>query len=547
MKKKLFSLMMAVMMFSTVLGQQPVIAAKKPKLATSSKSFVLLEKKTKKLTVKNKGKAKIVYRSKNKKIAKVNKSGKVTGVKKGSTQIMLYVTKSGKKTKLVAKVKVVKKAKKLKLTNSKNEALTELSLSKGSKTTLKAKKSPSSSNDTITWSTSNKEIATVSSKGVVKALKKGTCKITAKGKYSKTKQSISLTVTGQNLASLKQTYANDFLIGAALNTYQFNDAEAAEIITEQFDSMTMENSMKPESLLDRVATVALKSNTEVAINTETLENVLSTAKKYNMKLRGHCLVWHSQTPSWFFKENYTGNKDVSKDVMTARMENYIKTVMTYCQTKYPGVVYAWDVVNEAMSDGGGDANGYRNAGSNWYAIYQDGSFIEKAFEFAAKYRAEGVKLFYNDYNEYAPAKRDHIYNMAKNLYDKGYLDGIGMQSHYSMDYPNTELVEAAIKKYASIGPNLEIQLTELDIHNTDNTTEGNQKLATKYGDLFKMLVRLDRAKEANITGVTFWGLTDDSSWLTNFKGETSYPLLFDENLIAKAAFNAVIDAAKIQG
>ena len=135
--------------------------------------------------------------------------------------------------------------------------------------------------------------------------------------------------------------------------------------------------------------------------------------------------------------------------------------------------------------------------------------------------------------------------MTKPLYDKGYLDGIGMQAHYpSIGNPSVATIETAVKKYASIGKDIEIQLTEMDIHNASNSLKSNNALGEMYYNIMKMLVRLDRSKAANITNVTFWGLTDDVTWLTNFKREKSYPLLFEGDFTAKDAFYRVIQASR---
>lgn len=199
--------------------------------------------------------------------------------------------------------------------------------------------------------------------------------------------------------NLKDAFKKDFKVGVAINPYQLKDEETKKIILENFNSITMENGMKPEAILDQRASENSKDGMP-AINEENLAECLSLAKDNGLVLRGHCLVWHNQTPEWFFCEKYdAGNAKVDKETMKKRMESYIKKVLSFCQEKYPGVVYAWDVVNEACDDGGG----YRTS-SLWYEIYGDESYIEDAFTFARKYADKDVKLFYNDYNEYMPSK-----------------------------------------------------------------------------------------------------------------------------------------------
>ena len=321
--------------------------------------------------------------------------------------------------------------------------------------------------------------------------------------------------------NLKDAFKKDFKVGVAINPYQLKDEETKKIILENFNSITMENGMKPEAILDQRASENSKDGMP-AINEENLEECLSLAKDNGLVLRGHCLVWHNQTPEWFFCEKYdAGNAKVKK-------------VLSFCQEKYPGVVYAWDVVNEACDDGGG----YRTS-SLWYEIYGDESYIEDAFTFARKYADKDVKLFYNDYNEYMPSKVSTIAELVKKLYDKKLIDGVGFQSHWDMNYPDTGMISDAMQKYSEIG-DLEIQFTEVDMHNTDDSEEGLKKLADRYKEFFEMIVKADREGKANVTSVTFWGLSDDVTWLTSFKGEDSYPLLFDESHKKKACYDSVL-------
>jgi endo-1,4-beta-xylanase len=336
---------------------------------------------------------------------------------------------------------------------------------------------------------------------------------------------------------LKEAFAEDFTVGVAVNMGALNDSDRMSSVCSHFNSITMENEMKPDSLLDGAASEK-SSDGMPEINTKKLDQILSRAKENNIPLRGHTLVWHNQTPDWFFSKDYEPSKGLAgKDEMRKRMEAYIKKVLTYCQENYPGVVYAWDVVNEAMADEGGC-----RTKSRWYDIYGDESYIEDAFTFARKYADPEVKLFYNDYNEYMPAKREMITATVKKLKEKGVLDGVGMQSHWDMDYPTTDLIDAALEKYGAI-EGLEIQLTEIDMHNTDDSEEGLKAQADRYKQFFQTILRADRTGKANITNVTFWGITDEDSWLTNFKGETSYPLLFQGEMEKKPCYESILETA----
>lgn len=338
--------------------------------------------------------------------------------------------------------------------------------------------------------------------------------------------------------SLKDAYADRFQIGVAANSWQLEDPETMGIISKDFSSITCENEMKPDYILDYDATVASKDGMP-QINMENVDRIMTMAEKAGLKMRGHTLVWHSQTPDWLFYKDYDTSKEyVNKKTMLKRMESYIKKVMTFCKEKHPGLVYAWDVVNEAFSD---DPEGGYRTDSPWYEIIGE-EYIEKAFEYARKYAEEGTKLFLNDYNTTSESKRASIYAAAYPIAEKGLLDGIGMQSHHDMEYVSVNTIKGTIFKFAQI-PNIEIQLTELDLHNTDNSDEGYKAQAEVYGELFKMLADMKDAGNANITSVTFWGLSDATTWLTANKNETSYPLLYDVNMKAKPAYFAVYDAA----
>lgn len=337
--------------------------------------------------------------------------------------------------------------------------------------------------------------------------------------------------------TLADAYSDYFTIGAATSDSVLNSSLTKSIVLSQFNTITMENEMKPISLLDYRTNAAdpATHNTSPALNFTNLDKYLKFAQDNGLKVRFHTLVWHSQTPRWFFTENYSTAVNaplVSKEIMLKRMESYIMQIMQYTK-KYPDVIYAWDVVNEAI-----EGSGYRTIGSLWYQIIGE-DFVEKAFEYARKYSYDKAGLFYNDYSTYDTTKRNTIYNMVKKLKDKGLIDGIGMQSHINMNYPSLSAYEDTIKKFAELG--VQINITELDMHNNLNTEAALKQQAARYKALFEILVRLKKNGTANINSVTFWGVLDSASWLTRQMNETSYPLLFDRNGLPKPAFDALID------
>lgn len=342
--------------------------------------------------------------------------------------------------------------------------------------------------------------------------------------------------------SLKELYKDQFLIGLAVPDTVLNTPEYCQLFKQQSSSMTMENEMKPAYIMDQAAS---KSNLSeyrehVALNFNSYRNGLEYARQNGIAVRGHTLVWHSQTPDWFFYEDYdVSGKRADRDLMLKRMENYIKEVIAWTETNYPGVIYAWDVVNEAVEDYFGEGTApMRQEDSLWYqAIGED--FVQKAFAFARKYTkeygGENIKLFYNDYNEYFPAKRDGIVSLLKPIKEAGNIDGVGMQSHFDTTQPlegDSGYMTAVRKFRDELG--LQIHVTELDIGIAEGDTEESQGI---YYQKFMEALLKEKIAGADITSVTFWGLTDGLSWRP---GEQC--LLFRDDLSRKPAFEGVVKA-----
>ncbi|MBQ6018455.1 MAG: endo-1,4-beta-xylanase [Clostridiales bacterium] len=332
-------------------------------------------------------------------------------------------------------------------------------------------------------------------------------------------------------ASLSAAYANYFKFGVASPaTVMTNPNDGfRQMILTQFNSVTPENELKPENVLDAAACLKdpAKYNESPAIHFDAAKPILDFCKENGISMRGHTLIWHSQTPSWFFYENYDVNGQLaSRDLMLKRMENYIDSVINYCETNYPGVIYAWDVCNECIDDGGGIRQSY------WTQTIGN-DFVEKAFEFARKHAPSNVQLFYNDYNEYQGSKQDDIINLLKPIAAAGNIDGMGMQSHISSGLDPDYYISAA-KRYADeLG--VIIHITELDV-----TAPKSQNPMYDQGvymqKLFTAIIEADKAG-VPIECVTVWGLTDDMSWKSSTK-----PLLFYGNLSPKPAYEGVMCA-----
>ena len=346
-----------------------------------------------------------------------------------------------------------------------------------------------------------------------------------------------------DIASLKDAYSDYFKIGCACTGSEFAQGATKDLIKKHYNSLTLGNELKPDSVLDQALSqkyvAETGDDTMPQISLNEADEMLKFAGENKIPVRGHVLVWHSQTPDWFFKENFDPNGAwVSKDKMTKRLENYIKTVMETLAKDYPDVeFYAWDVVNEAASDAGtirdAGSNNEVNGQSAWVKVYGDQSYIPLAFEFAKKYAPAGCKLFYNDYNEYSPNKQAYIISdILKPLVEKNLIDGVGMQSHISMSYPTIDLYKSAMQQYADLG--LEVQVTELDVSEKSNEYADQLALAQRYQDVFKMYKEM-KDSGVNLSAVVIWGITDSTSWIGG------YPLLFDKDYQAKPSYYAVID------
>jgi len=338
--------------------------------------------------------------------------------------------------------------------------------------------------------------------------------------------------------SLKSAFEQYFKIGAAISVFDLKVPSRIELLKEEFSSFTCENDMKPMFFIDKDENIAHpdKYNLAPCINTERAVPYLELAKANGIPMRGHTLVWHNQTPKWFFYKNYDAEGELAdKETMLTRLDNYIHSVLDFVQTSYPGIIYAWDVLNEAVDEGS-----FRQ--SLWFKICGK-DFIFQAFESARKYAAPGVSLFYNDYETALVWKRDFIIEeILKPLMEKGLVDGMGMQSHLLMDHPSFEEYKTALEMYGALG--LEVQITEMDMHNADPSEESMHALAERYKGFFEIIVNAKKEGKANVTAVTFWNLLDETSWLSGFRKETSYPLLFCRENERKEAYYKVLEVVQ---
>jgi endo-1,4-beta-xylanase len=327
-----------------------------------------------------------------------------------------------------------------------------------------------------------------------------------------------------SLKGLKDYYKDFFPIGVAVTPNSLTGPQSM-LILKHFRSLTAENVMKP----------ALIHPQENRYSWDNADKIINYAVTNGMLIRGHTLCWHKQTPVWMFKDHDLN--EVTKEVLLARLKDHITQVVS----RYKGKVYAWDVVNEAIDD---DDSIYLRK-SEWFKICGE-EYIEKAFRWAHEADPK-AQLFYNDYNTESPIKRDKVYHLLKTLLDKGVpVHGIGLQGHWNIYSPDEKDLRDAIEKFSSLG--IKIQVTELDVSvyssdesdpsDNDFTLEREKKQIEKYEMVFRVL----RDYKSVITGVTFWNVSDKSSWLDNFpiRGRKNYPLLFDQNLKPKKVYWKVV-------
>jgi endo-1,4-beta-xylanase len=345
--------------------------------------------------------------------------------------------------------------------------------------------------------------------------------------------------------TLKDAFKDKFYIGTALNLDQIwgRNTAAVSVVKDQFNAIVAENCMKSMYLQPR----------EGEFNFKDADQFVAFGEQNGMHIIGHTLVWHSQTPHWFFVDNK--GKEVSREVLIERMRKQIHTIVG----RYKGRVHGWDVVNEAVLDNG------ELRKSKFYEIIGE-DFIKLAFQFAHE-ADPNAELYYNDYSTAIPAKRNGIVRLVRGILNSGArVDAIGMQEHNSLAHPSIQEVEKSIVDFASLGT--KVMVTEMDIsvlpHVNPNMgaeiseTYQYQKelnpykeglpddiaraLASRYNDFFKLYLKHDD----KITRVTVWGVGDGDSWKNGWPipGRTDYPLLFDREYKPKAFIKDLIELAK---
>ena len=352
---------------------------------------------------------------------------------------------------------------------------------------------------------------------------------------------------------LKDAYADSFLMGAAISTFQVGDRspETRELLLKHFNAISPDNELKPESLHPRPD----------VWNFQRADAFCQFGKENGMWILGHTLCWHNQTPAFFWTR--PDGQTMSKDEIFESVRSYVETVCTH----FLGKVDAWDVINEIVSEDGG----YRDLG--WvHALGADPAvvdeFVKHVFRCAEKY-APGTELYYNEFNCWRPSKLAGIVRLVKMLQADGIrIDGVGIQAHWGLGYPKNEYVVDAIEQLAALG--IKVNISELDVdvlpiskdaqvigrslrdpqyqleefeafldpYKEGLPEEVEDQLAARYEELFRIFYE----HRDQISRVTFWGTHDGTSWKNGspIPNRTNYPLLFKRDFTPHKAYYSVI-------
>ena len=336
-----------------------------------------------------------------------------------------------------------------------------------------------------------------------------------------------------NDESLYQVYEDYFKVGSCMSATMLQNTKLREILKNDFNSVTAENEGKPEQVLDQEGCQALAKTdqTAVAITTKPFEKLYDFAEANHIGVRHHTFVWYSQTPEWFFNQNYESNGTrVSKQVMLGRMENFIRVSLETINDRWPGLVYAIDVANEAIENGGTRTNN-----NNWYNVVGE-DFVYYAFKYASQYKDDGQEIYYNDFSyDYNYAHCEYAINtLLKRAISEGIIDGVGIQGHIDDDQNMDTVINDAKLIYSK---GLKCQITELDLETRGSGDDKWQKQKDAYSLLIRRVLESNEKGETDINAVIVWGITDNLSWKRG-----NNPLLFDSEYTKKPCYYGFLNA-----
>ena len=371
------------------------------------------------------------------------------------------------------------------------------------------------------------------------------------------------------LCNLAANYG--FKLGGCLSYDQLKNAAYLDFLATHFNSVTMTNETKAYSLLSPAS--ALSKSGDPVLDFTKADKMIEWARDNGLRVRGHVLVWDAYMTDWFFRMGYSARMPyVDSDTMRARLKRYIEMVITHFESKYPGVIYCWDVVNEAIADNGSEwvqgdprhLRASRSGTSNLFLDHIGPDYVEYAFLCAREVvdsLGADIKLFYNDYNMFFADKRAAALEMLKsiNTYAVGengeyrkLADGIGMQGYIGgygtqsgcLSASAISNIRDSIQAFSDLG--LEVQITEMAVRNYD--PEKIDAHGAFYGNLFKMFRAANEdAENPILTAVCIWCLTDSPNAKPgeyNYSMNSLYGGLVTEKLAVKPAFENVYHVLK---
>lgn len=383
--------------------------------------------------------------------------------------------------------------------------------------------------------------------------------------------------TGE-LPSLYETYRDKVLLGVEVLKDELENTTKREMLAKQFGFLSCKNEMNAMYLLDYDATRAAGDLNQAVCDFSNADVLLRYAKENGMAVRGPVLISQNM-PDWFFTQDFSEEQVVteeledgttektlvlaSAEVMLARMENYIKDVMAYCNTNYPGLVVSWDVLSDAINSTDKMEKKYRN--SYWYQILGE-EYAVQAFAFANADKAEGQKLFYREDGLDDAQSKTAISDIVARIQEGSHVDGFALEIRYTVQSPNVFDLGNILNLAEQTGLELHLMkfcastITNSREDETRTEEENLEKAAKRYKALMAWLEKVIDEKKYQITCVVFDGMSDDTNednqpkeYVDSETGETvvgvkiwNYGYLFDKDLNPKDAFFGALQDESIK-
>lgn len=362
-----------------------------------------------------------------------------------------------------------------------------------------------------------------------------------------------------------------FDMGAAITYQQFHDQNYLNLIKQHFSTITPTNELKAYTLLDQWGCRRSEDGMPV-MNYRMADDMVAWAQENGIRVRGHVLVWDAYMCDWYFREGYDSSKPYADaETIQRRTESYITQVITHFEEKFPGVVYCWDVVNEAVGDGitdyaPGDSRHLRtvrNGAPNLFQKYMGDDYVALSFLYArnaVEALGADIDLYYNDYNAYFNDKALAMVQLARSVntfatdangQPRKLMDGIGMQGYIGgygtqsgcLVNSHLQQIKTAIQRYEAEG--LKVQITEMAVRNFEK--DRAQQHAEFYANLFEKFMSLHTENGNPLNNVSIWGLIDypkEPKGTYTYNLNSPYGGLFDEKLNEKEALHAVCEQLK---